>query len=75
MERRFNIKATFRDGRLDRLEFGDFGAATRPPGKRVDRMKCEDCFIAWPVDPQSTGRSGIASLLDVPVTDRFFREC
>ena len=53
--KRFNLKALFRGGKLDRLIVGDFGPVGDKPTTKVDRMSPEDSLIAWNVDPEMTG--------------------
>lgn len=70
--KRFNLKALFRGGKLDRLIVGDFGPVGDKHTTKVDRMSPEDSLISWNVDPEMTGPHGIASILGLPVTDRFW---
>ena len=70
--KRFNLKALFKGGKLDQLIVGDFGPVGDKPTTKVDRMSPEDSLIAWNVDPEMTGPHGIASILGLPVTDRFW---
>lgn len=72
MERRFNLKAVFLNGKLDRLIIGDFGPVEEGEYPRNDGPLNEDSLIAWNVDPEFTGAHGIASILGCPVTDRFW---
>lgn len=71
--RRFNVKATFVGGKLDNLEFADFGPVpndyTLWP---FSKAKASDCLISWPINPEFSGRSAVAEKLGVPVTSRFF---
>jgi hypothetical protein len=69
--KRYNLKATFKCGKLDKLEHGDFGPVGDDKGLKVEDAAASDCFICWPVDPIFTGRRGIASMLGWETTRRF----
>jgi len=70
-----NVKLLFKGGKLDEIVFGDFGKIEKPDGPPVsiDSKQWEDCLLAWPVCPEFTGKSGIVSILNLPVTDRLFK--
>lgn len=70
--KRYNLKALFKGGKLDRLIVGDFGPVDEKPTTKVDHISPVDSLIAWDVDPEMTGPHGIASILGLPVTDRFW---
>jgi len=73
-ERRYNIKLLFKRGKLDKMVYGDFGKATRPDKEPIDVMNTEDCLIAWPVNPDCTGKAGIVDILRLQTTPRMQRE-
>lgn len=67
----FNLKLEFKDGKAIRLTSGTFGVVqTDKPKNPVDKMSIEDSYIAWPVNPEFTGKWGILSMLQIPVADQ-----
>ena len=73
-QRTFNLKATFRNGKLDKLEKGNFGEST--PNVKLEKNyvpSMEDQLLSWPIDPEFTGPSSIVNVMRWPVTDRFFQ--
>ena len=70
-----NVKLLFKGGKLNEILFGDFGSIEIPTGGSQEKKagQWEDCLLAWPCDPQSTGKSGIVGILGLPVTDCCFR--
>lgn len=74
-ERRYNIRAYFKRGKLDRLEAGDFGPVTDADRDNAIPRELpvnDDCLIAWPTDPEFTGPLGVAMMLGCPVSDHFW---
>jgi hypothetical protein len=69
----FNVKLIFDGKFLHKMEFGDFGECDKEPASgSATKVIKRDALVAWPVDPKFTGKSLIAELLELPVTDYFF---
>jgi hypothetical protein len=71
MNRNYNIKALFVDGKLDRLILGDFGPVEDKPRAKAGSVTV-DALIAFPMDPELCGPTGVANNLRCPVTSRFW---
>jgi hypothetical protein len=71
MNRNYNLKALFKDGKLDRLILGNFGPVSDEPRAKADSVTV-DALIAFPMDPELCGPTGVAHNLNCPVTDRFW---
>jgi hypothetical protein len=71
----YNMKAIFQQGKLHKLIFGDFGEAKQPDNLARAQITEETSLLAWPVDPEKTGKKMIAQLLGVEVTDYFIESC
>ena len=67
--KRFNLKLSFRGGRVYRIEHGDFGATDSRGASVRNKPPTEDCLVAWPLPPEHTGKSGILALLGVASHD------
>jgi len=66
----FNLKLEFKDGKAIRLSCGSFGEVSEDtPKNRVEVMSKEDSLIAWPVNPEFTGKWAILEMLQIPVHD------
>lgn len=69
--RTYNLKALFIDGKLDRLILGNFGPVKSDPRNKADSVT-NDALIAFPIDPEVCGPTGVANNLRCPVTNRFW---
>lgn len=72
MERSYNVKILFHGKKVDRILIGDFGPV--PNGEhKPTKMVSEDSLIAYPLDPEISGPSGIINAIgNPPVTERFW---
>jgi len=68
----FNLKLLIRDGLATSLEHGNFGECPTYHGKKVSKVNNQvDQYIAWPVNPDFTGVSGILAMLGIDRHPKF----
>lgn len=75
-ERQYNVRIHYIDGRIDGMEFGEFGpvgdTSRATQGAPVFRGS-GTALVHHPIFPALAGASAIAQALGHPVTDRFFQ--
>lgn len=69
MKHQANVKLLFTNGVVRDIQFGDFGPIETDGAKRIqEKRDWEDCILAWPVNPASTGAFGILRILRLNAT-------